>query len=567
MYTNIKQVQIIVSLLKQYGVKHFVISPGTRHVPLVHAVEMDSFFTCYSVVDERSAGFVALGLAESMDAPVCVVCTSATASCNYLPAMQEAFERHIPLIALTSDRARYQRFHGENQCINQVDMYKPFCKYAVDLPLVKNDEDYWYCNRCVNEALIYQNRNEKGPIQINFLEPLNIRELSTFEVPEIPLTRKINVIESNIDWKKYAQQLAGKKILVICGQYITHTERLKKALRSFNEKYETVITTDYFANVNDDIFIHSPGLDVVLNSSEYRNLKPDIIITYGSKVYSGLGVHYREEKVPHWYIDEEAIVYDPMHTLQNIFAMSPDMFFEKLAKVSDGVNSKSYYQLWRARLDQINFEIRNFTNYYVIKEVLKYLPEKSTVHTSVLNSMRFTNFCAIPNDVTVIGNICADGIDGALSTFIGQALSTNKIALLVIGDLSYLYDLNEAIGTMPNNIRILLINNNAGAEFHYNISLERISTLNLHIAAAHHNQFKEISTMSGLEYWKVTSADELEKVVSLFFQPSEQPILLEAITDADTDGRELRSMLARNRKKIALSMRVKNKLTRMIKKL
>ena len=127
MYTHIKQVQIIVSLLKQYNIRHLVISPGTRHVPLVHAVEIDSFFTCFSVVDERSAGFVALGLAESINAPVCVVCTSATATCNYLPAMQEAFERNIPLIALTSDRARYQRFHGENQCINQVDMYKPFC--------------------------------------------------------------------------------------------------------------------------------------------------------------------------------------------------------------------------------------------------------------------------------------------------------------------------------------------------------------------------------------------------------------------------------------------------------
>ena len=567
MYTDIKQVQIIVSLLKQYDVRHFVISPGTRHVPLVHAVEIDSFFTCYSVVDERSAGFVALGLAESLDAPVCVVCTSATASCNYLPAMQEAFERHIPLVALTADRARYQRFHGENQCINQVDMYKPFCKYAVDLPLVKNDEDYWYCNRCVNEALIYQNRNGKGPIQINFLEPLTIRELSTFVVPEIPLTRKINVIESNIDWKQYAQQLAGKKVLVVCGQYNSHTKRLKKALCSFNEKFETVITTDYYTNVNDDKFIHAPGLDVVLNYIEYRNLQPDIIITYGSKVYSGLGVYYRMEKVPHWYIDEEAIVYDPMRTLQNIFAISPELFFEELAKVSEGVNSKAYYQLWKTRLDEIDFGISNFTNYYVIKEVLKYLPEKSTVHTSVLNSMRFTNFCTIPNDTTVIGNICADGIDGALSTFMGQALSTNEIALLVIGDLSYLYDLNEAIGTMPNNIRILLINNNAGAEFHFNISLERISTLNLHIAASHHNQFKEISTISGLEYWKVTGADELEKVVSIFFQPSEHPILLEAITDADTDGRELRSMLARNRKKVTLSMRVKNKLVRMIKRL
>ena len=435
------------------------------------------------------------------------------------------------------------------------------------MPLVKNDEDYWYCNRCVNEALIYQNRNGKGPIQINFLEPLTIRELSTFDVPEIPLTRKINVIESNIDWKQYAQQLADKKVLVVCGQYNSHTERLKRALCSFNEKFETVISTDYFANVNEDKFIHSSGLDVVLNFFEFRDLQPDIIITYGSKVYSGFGVQYRNKNIPHWYIDEEAIVYDPMHTLQNIFAISPELFFEELAKASDGVNNRAYYQLWKARLDNIDFGISNFTNYYVIKEVLKHLPEKSTVHTSVLNSMRFTNYCTIPNDTTVIGNICADGIDGALSTFIGQALSTSRIALLVIGDLSYLYDLNEAIGAMPNNIRILLINNNAGAEFHYNLSLERIETLNLHIAASHHNQFKEVSTMSGLKYWKVTGAKELKNVVSDFFQPSEHPILLEAITDADTDGRELRSMLARNRKKITLSMRIKNKLARIIKRM
>lgn len=567
MYTHIKQVQIIVSLLKQYDIRYLIISPGTRHVPLVHAVEIDSFFTCYSVVDERSAGFVALGLAESRNAPVCVVCTSATATCNYLPAMQEAFERNIPLIALTSDRARYQRFHGENQCINQVDMYKPFCKYAVDLPLVKNDEDYWYCNRCVNEALIYQNRNGKGPIQINFLEPLNIGELSTFEVPEIPLTRKINVLEGQIDWKKYAKQLIGKKVLVVCGQHNSHTEKLKSALRLFNQKFETVITTDYFGNVNDDEFIHSPGLDVVLNYMEYRGLQPDIIITYGSKVYSGLGVHYRNNNIPHWYIDEEGLVYDPMRTLENIFAITPESFFEEMAKVSGGVNSRAYYQAWKTRKDIIDFGINKFTNYYVIKEVLNHLPEKSTVHSSVLNSMRFTNFCKIPNSTTVIGNICADGIDGALSTFVGQAQSTKGIALLVIGDLSYLYDLNEAIGTMPNNVRILLVNNNAGAEFHFNISLDRISTLNQHIAASHHNQFKEISSISGLEYWRVISAEELKNRMSTFFSPSEKPIMIEAITDADTDGRELRAMLAKNRRKVSLATKMCNRLKRMINNL
>ena len=122
MRTDIIQIQQIVSLLKQYNIKHLVLSPGTRHVPLVHIVEMDSFFHCYSVVDERSAAYVALGLAEALGQPVGFACTSATATCNYMPAMKEAFERNIQLVALTADKQRYIRFHGASQVINQVDM-------------------------------------------------------------------------------------------------------------------------------------------------------------------------------------------------------------------------------------------------------------------------------------------------------------------------------------------------------------------------------------------------------------------------------------------------------------
>jgi 2-succinyl-5-enolpyruvyl-6-hydroxy-3-cyclohexene-1-carboxylate synthase len=566
MYTHIKQVQIIVSLLKQYNIRHLVISPGTRHVPLVHTVEIDEFFTCYSVVDERSAGYVALGMAESLDAPVCVVCTSATASCNYLPAMQEAYERHIPLIALTSDRARFQRFHGENQCINQVDMYRPYCKYAVDVPLVKNDEDYWYCNRCVNEALIYQNRNGKGPIQINFLEPLNIRELSTFSIPEIPKTRKIDVVEGEIDWRSYAQELRGKRVLVICGQYRTDVQSLKKSLKLFNEKFEAVVTTDYFTNVIDKEFVHTPPLDGILNYIEVRSLQPDIIISYGSKVYSGFGVCFRNRNITHWYIDEEATIYDPMRSLKKVFAVKPELFFEEISTIFDGCNSKNYYNLWKNRLEKVDFKIQKFTNYYVIKETLKQLPENSSVHSSVLNSMRFTNFSQIPDSTIVMGNICADGIDGALSTFLGQAQETKGIALLIIGDLSYLYDLNEALYKMPNNVRILLVNNNAGAEFHYNISIDRIPTLNRHIAASHHNQFCEISRMTDLSYRKVTNMEELRWALSTFFSPSSKPIMIEAITDADTDGRELRLMISKNTNKVSFAERVKDKLHRIIKK-
>jgi len=308
-------------------------------------------------------------------------------------------------------------------------------------------------------------------------------------------------------------------------------------------------------------------MDVVLNYLEYKELQPDIIITYGTKIYSGFGVHFRNKNIPHWYIDEETTVYDPMHTLQNIFAVSPEIFFEELAKVSNNINYRSYYKTWKKKQNRINFDIDKFTNYFVIKAVLNQLPENSVVHSSVLNSMRFTNFSPIPNNTTVIGNICTDGIDGALSTFIGHAQCTEGIALLIIGDLSYLYDLNEALVEVPANVRILLVNNNAGAEFHYNISLDRIPTLNSHIAASHHNQFFDISTISGLEYRRAKNAVELSRTMESFFQPTDHPIMIEAVTDADNDGRELRAMLDRNRNKVSFSMKVTDKLKRIIKEI
>jgi len=567
MYTHIKQVQIIISLLKQYDISHFVISPGTRHVPLVHSVEIDPFFTCYSVVDERSAAYVALGLAESLNTPVCITCTSATATCNYMPAMQEAYERNIPLVALTSDRARYQRFHGENQCIDQVDMYRPFSKYAVDIPLVNNDDDYWYSNRCVNEAFMAIRRNKFGPVQVNFLEPLSISELSTFETPEIPTTRKINLIEGDIAWKKYASLLYNKRVLVVCGASQVSNQKLHKALLRFNSKFDTVITTDHFANVSDEKIIHTPGLDVVINYYEVKNLQPDIIITFGSKVYSGIGVQFRGCKIPHWYINEEGHLYDPLRTLENIFAVAPNVFFDKMADNSSEVNSYAYYKEWKKRIDKLHITPVSFTNFYVIKETLAKLPPNSTIHASVLNSMRLTNFCHLPSNTTSIGNICADGIDGALSTFIGQALATDNFALLVIGDLSYLYGMDASIDNIPSNVRILLINNNAGAEFHFNISLDRISTLNQHIAASHNNQFEEVARFGGLQYTKVTTLEELQEALNHFFDASYTPKMLEVITDADNDGRELRAILNGNRNPITLKRRIIEKIKRTISKL
>ena len=191
MYSELKNVQVILSLLKQYGICNMVLSPGTRNVPLVHSVEQDSFFKCYSMVDERSAAFFALGLAETMNQPVCISCTSSTATCNYLPAIVEARARGIKLVVLTADRDNYLLKQGEDQLIPQDNMFGEFTVSDVNLPIVQNERELKYCIRKCNEALIAcTNRDNPGPCQINF----QINRIDLCRNSILPIYRKVDVI-------------------------------------------------------------------------------------------------------------------------------------------------------------------------------------------------------------------------------------------------------------------------------------------------------------------------------------------------------------------------------------
>ena len=181
MYTIHKNVQVILALLKKYNIHNLVISAGTRHIPLVFSAENDDFFNCYSIVDERSAGFFALGLIQSTQEPACIICTSGTAACNYVSAVNEAYYQHLPLVVLTSDRNRYYLNQQEDQCIPQLNLFKDVARKIVDLPIVRDNKDFLYCQRLVNEALLELDHKEKGPVHINFQIDDNYPvELGTF---------------------------------------------------------------------------------------------------------------------------------------------------------------------------------------------------------------------------------------------------------------------------------------------------------------------------------------------------------------------------------------------------
>lgn len=551
MYTRIKGVQILISLLKQYNIRHIVISPGTRNTALAHSVETDDFFVCYSIVDERSAGYFALGISEALSVPVCVSCTAATATCNYLPAMKEAYERNVQLIALTADQNPYEMFHMEDQCIDQVDMFHGYVKCAVDVPKVNTESDYWYFNRRVNEALLELDHNGKGPVQINYHMSYSLKEISTFDVEQLPVTRKINRYDGDINFDIWRTELENKRrILVVGGSDFEVTGQLRKAINAFARKFNATVIADTYANIYDGELILNPKmLGDSITQGYISQLTPDLVISFGNVYYSTVKyfIPNYAAKVEHWQISSDGMMNDGYHCLKNIFECRPEEFFERVTEKSNSTNSMEYYNLWKKRVELFKYPDLKFTNFRVIQEFCKCIPGDSLLHTTVLDSIRMSNYVDMPATVRCFANIGADGIDGAVSTFLGQAKTENKLAFLLIGDLSIMYDMNALLQKMPNNVRILVINNYAGAEFHKNFGLERIPTLNQYVAAGHNVKIEHCCINSQFKYLSASNIDELSVCLEEFLNDSNMPVLLEVFTDAPTDAAVLKEYWNINR--------------------
>lgn len=551
MYTNLINVQIIISLLKQHNIKHLVLSPGTRDVPLVHSVEMDPFFTCYSIVDERSAAYFALGLSAALDEPVCLSCTSSTATCNYLPAIKEAYEKHIQLVALTADRDMRRLYQMEDQMIDQVDMYKNFTRCSVDLPIVYRDDDIWFCERSVNKALLELNHHGKGPVQINF----QVTDIGDFSVKELPIYRKITRVEDcgipEVQ-KEYQEKLAVKKrILVICGEHYSKSDELMTLMKEFYDKYNVVVSYDYFSNVTNDAFLKTVMITEAMDDDEFKKFLPDLVITIGSHVWSFIKYKLRDncKSFDHWRISPDGEAIDGLKALTNVFECTPEAFFKSMNQGVLSKNNNQYYQLWKTRIDSIYYPDLKFSNFSVIRDFTKQIPDGSLLHLSILNSTRLTNFWPMGSNVRCFSNLGADGIDGSLSTFLGQSSISsidNKLSFLIIGDLSFLYDLNATLMQLHKNQRILVINNFAGGEFHTNFGLDYMSTLNQHVAAGHHTKISKWVSMMNVKYLSASNQHELDESLKVLVSDSEIPIVLEAFTDANTDSQILKEFYSIN---------------------
>lgn len=559
MYSSLKNIQILVSLLKKYNVKNIVISAGTRHTPFVYSVEHDNFFKTYSVVDERSASFFAIGLIEELHEPVAVVCTSGTAAANYVSAANEAFYQQLPLLLLTADRNHYYMFQQEEQMIPQEGLYSPVCKKVVTLGHVRDEKDFWYYSRICNEALLDLTQGEMGPVHINFIVendyPIH-QGIVKFEERVLPDVKKINRLtleSSEQDWKLWANTLKNSKVLIIYGQYRPLTEQEKSVVESFCEKYDIVISNDIISNLHTSYCISTFAMCRALSNAQMEALCPDIVITMNANTISEIkGRLMRfKDKFQHWHVSAKGKVSDPFKILSDVIACSPITFFKKFAELGEGEIDHKYYSAWKAMYNMIgqngslNDEPIEYSSMYAVQQYVKSIPANSLLHIANSNSIRLSAYFDVDPTVTVYDNRGTHGIDGSMSAFIGQASVSNRPSFLVIGDLSFFYDMNALWNHyVGNNIRILVCNNSGGAIFHTYPNTNNVPTLDEHIAAAHKTSVKDWVISRGFVYLSAKNKAEFdEHLPQLINTVSDHPILMEVFTDMDVDAECINTIL------------------------
>lgn len=570
MFSDKKNVLQLVSLLKEHGVSHFVVSPGSRHTPIVISMQMDPFFKLYSVVDERSASFFAIGLIQRLCEPVGIICTSGTASANYCSAINESLYQELPLLVITADRQEAVRDQHEDQMIRQSTMYTNITKFVANLPVINSESDAWFNNRLINEALLELNHHGYGPVQINVPIP---EHLDGFTTKYLPSERKIvrNDLGS-VDWGEISQRLVNKKIVVVCGEGFVPTQQMSESLGLFAKKYDAVVLCDKMSNLHSENCIENTfAVLYALSGKDFAEITPDIIIsiranyTFNSEFKGLVGALKRRGfRIENWYVHPSGRVVDPYQgLLTDIFEMSELDFFRNVALQRDDLSENSYSETWKVLSESIEQPSIPFGHLNAVGEFLKKIPPKSCLHLANSNSVRMAQLYDIDSTVEIHCNRGADGIDGCMSSAVGFACETDRLTFLLIGDLTFFYDMNALWNPqVGKNLRILLDNNGGGAIMHSNPRPDFAIDLLPKYLTAHHNATAEAWAKDrGFKYFSAKNAEELEHGTDLLTNENlEGPVLLEVFTNLFDDVKSLREYyvhISRNKLDNSLKMRSK----------
>lgn len=568
LYSKIPLAQTVIQLCKAKNIQHIVISPGSRNAPLTIGFTNDPYFTCYSIVDERCAGFFALGIAQQIESPVALVCTSGSALLNYYPAISEAFYSNIPLVVLSADRPRYLVGIGDGQTINQKDVFANHILFSANLRLnfehapknlnesepaiirsIENklermlgvkqeldEENETKINTAINRAVL-----SNGPVHINipFEEPL-------YETTETPIAnpkvidvevkkKKIDdffIQECYDDWNSYP-----KKMILVGANKPDQVEQ--KILDELAKDTSVIVLTETTSNIHNKQFFNSiDKLIAPLTEEEFKDLQPDILVTFGGLIVSKKIKGFLRKFQPkhHWHIDKKS-ANDTFFCLDKHIEATPNQFFNSLLpRLTHFVKSdySSYWNEIKAKRKEKHKEyVENipFSDFKVFDIVINNLPEQLVLQLGNSSAIRYSQLFDLNKNIPVFCNRGTSGIDGSTSTAIGCSKAHKKPTVLITGDLSFFYDSNALWNNyIPNNFRIIIINNQGGGIFRILPGHKDNKKFDTYFETTHKLSAKHLCKMYELDYVSASNEKQLKTLLKTFFNESDQPRVLEIFT-------------------------------------
>jgi 2-succinyl-5-enolpyruvyl-6-hydroxy-3-cyclohexene-1-carboxylate synthase len=549
----------LVELCRLHGVTQAVISPGSRSAALTLALARNPCIQCTVVMDERAAGFIAMGMAQQLGKPVVLVCTSGSAAYNFAPAVTEAYFQHIPLLILTADRPNEWIHQNDGQTIYQKGLYGRHVKASYELPADYSHPDaVWFINRSVNEALLTILERPYGPVHINvpIREPFYPQENERF-IPS-PEIRKVDRTESQVIlpdqvWHSLLDEWEGtEKILVAVGQYAPGG-KLPTILAKLTEEFQIPVLGESLGN----LMVHESSLshqDLILANSNNSSLRADLLITVGKSFVSKSFKKYLRQNPPknHWHISEESHLIDPFQTVTRQITVSPEYFFLKVIEDLDyihfvqndeGGQDEAYLSEWVKSENQIKrklalfFEnLTVFNDLTVVNYLLTHIQSPAQLHVANSMPVRYVTMLGVDREgIEVYANRGTSGIDGCVSTALGAALISSLPVYLLVGDVSFFYDRNGLLlSGLPENIKIVLLNNSGGTIFRMIEGPASQPELERYFETRHAFTAERTAADSGIHYFSVKAWSELTSEWEKF-DKVKGPSLLEIKTDPVLD--------------------------------
>ena len=532
MYPKIPLAQSIIEICQQKGVQHIVISPGSRNAPLTIGFTNNPFFKCYSIADERCAAFFALGIAQQIQKPVAVVCTSGSAVLNYYPAVAEAFYSQIPLIVISADRPQSKIDIGDGQTIRQENVFANHSLYNANLREAISVENDNLIQMALHVAV-----TQKGPVHINapFEEPL-YETVSELQVqPEIvdfnTESKTFSLGSSTIEtWNK-----ATKKLVLVGELFPNSVEQ--KYLDILANDASVVVLTEKTSNLHHPTFIDQiDTLITPFTEDDFKAFQPEILLTFGGMVVSKRIKAFLRKYKPahHWHVDELR-AYDTFGALTNHFETKINTFLSQL--LTENVIESSYKSsiatIWKDRVakhQEYTAKIP-FSDFKVFDFICQNLPKNSQLQVSNSSAIRYLQLFDLDKSIQVFCNRGTSGIDGSTSTAIGAASATDLPTILITGDISFLYDSNALWNNyIPKNFKIILLNNSGGGIFRILPGHQETETFNTYFETSHQLNASHLAKMYGLDYFEANDEATLQQQYTAFLNQNEKPSILEIFT-------------------------------------